>query len=116
MSPGPPFNCKIFFLMIRRPPRSTLFPYTTLFRSQQSTSSGNVYWRLIDPFGRQVGPLTSFSDIDTQVLSFTGRYTLLVDGYTYHCTPNTIEFRFYFPPCTDTTAALTLGSHVSGSI
>src|SRR3712207_8527808 len=26
------FRC-IFFLMIRRPPRSTLFPYTTLFRS-----------------------------------------------------------------------------------
>src|SRR5471032_3592336 len=26
--------CIIFFLMIRRPPRSTLFPYTTLFRSQ----------------------------------------------------------------------------------
>src|ERR1022692_4034299 len=25
-----------FFLMIRRPPRSTLFPYTTLFRSGQS--------------------------------------------------------------------------------
>src|SRR3712207_6868027 len=25
-----------FFLMIRRPPRSTLFPYTTLFRSDQS--------------------------------------------------------------------------------
>src|SRR5246127_5782208 len=24
-----------FFLMIRRPPRSTLFPYTTLFRSLQ---------------------------------------------------------------------------------
>src|SRR2546430_8304240 len=26
-----------FFLMIRRPPRSTLFPYTTLFRSQRRT-------------------------------------------------------------------------------
>src|SRR5215510_7946933 len=26
--------CKVFFLMIRRPPRSTLFPYTTLFRSR----------------------------------------------------------------------------------
>src|SRR5436190_23953541 len=26
-------NFKLFFLMIRRPPRSTLFPYTTLFRS-----------------------------------------------------------------------------------
>src|SRR5256885_15887223 len=27
------FVIVIFFLMIRRPPRSTLFPYTTLFRS-----------------------------------------------------------------------------------
>src|ERR1039457_4197635 len=27
------FVCGVFFLMIRRPPRSTLFPYTTLFRS-----------------------------------------------------------------------------------
>src|SRR5260221_13390290 len=26
-------NYSFFFLMIRRPPRSTLFPYTTLFRS-----------------------------------------------------------------------------------
>src|SRR5438876_11709091 len=26
----------IFFLMIRRPPRSTLFPYTTLFRSEEA--------------------------------------------------------------------------------
>src|SRR2546425_5890479 len=26
--------CFFFFLMIRRPPRSTLFPYTTLFRSR----------------------------------------------------------------------------------
>src|SRR5438034_2770919 len=30
----------IFFLMIRRPPRSTLFPYTTLFRSESSASAG----------------------------------------------------------------------------
>src|SRR2546429_1906973 len=28
-----------FFLMIRRPPRSTLFPYTTLFRSRRETWS-----------------------------------------------------------------------------
>src|SRR3712207_7547969 len=27
----------LFFLMIRRPPRSTLFPYTTLFRSLTSS-------------------------------------------------------------------------------
>src|SRR2546426_5309175 len=29
----PPRTSFFFFLMIRRPPRSTLFPYTTLFRS-----------------------------------------------------------------------------------
>src|SRR5476651_1551730 len=29
-----------FFLMIRRPPRSTLFPYTTLFRSQKAIIAG----------------------------------------------------------------------------
>src|SRR6266853_1543901 len=31
--PPDPFAVWFFFLMIRRPPRSTLFPYTTLFRS-----------------------------------------------------------------------------------
>src|SRR2546425_9602016 len=30
------FVCFFFFLMIRRPPRSTLFPYTTLFRSAKA--------------------------------------------------------------------------------
>src|SRR6266511_2467504 len=30
------FSIFFFFLMIRRPPRSTLFPYTTLFRSAQT--------------------------------------------------------------------------------
>src|SRR5260221_10093254 len=31
-----------FFLMIRRPPRSTLFPYTTLFRSPESGAAGRA--------------------------------------------------------------------------
>src|SRR5258708_18498518 len=30
----------LFFLMIRRPPRSTLFPYTTLFRSSREAHGG----------------------------------------------------------------------------
>src|SRR2546430_12542814 len=41
-----------FFLMIRRPPRSTLFPYTTLFRSlhhharpARRARSGKSFWR-----------------------------------------------------------------------
>src|SRR3712207_7072106 len=33
-----------FFLMIRRPPRSTLFPYTTLFRSPTPSSSSPSPW------------------------------------------------------------------------
>src|SRR3712207_7275310 len=33
---------RVFCLMIRRPPRSTLFPYTTLFRS--SSDRGGVGW------------------------------------------------------------------------
>src|SRR3712207_7417187 len=32
----------LFFLMIRRPPRSTLFPYTTLFRSLE-TGADRIY-------------------------------------------------------------------------
>src|SRR5476649_3044593 len=37
--------CFFFFLMIRRPPRSTLFPYTTLFRS----SPLKARWRARPP-------------------------------------------------------------------
>src|SRR3712207_7727633 len=33
--------CCFFFLMIRRPPRSTLFPYTTLFRSGGAHRGGH---------------------------------------------------------------------------
>src|SRR5207249_11848451 len=35
------FSLFFFFLMIRRPPRSTLFPYTTLFRSLAYGQIGN---------------------------------------------------------------------------
>src|SRR2546430_8560889 len=35
-----------FFLMIRRPPRSTLFPYTTLFRSPASAGGQNAQHNL----------------------------------------------------------------------
>src|SRR5450631_1905611 len=31
-----PIKICLFFFMIRRPPRSTLFPYTTLFRSRET--------------------------------------------------------------------------------
>src|SRR5258707_13298332 len=38
LTPSIAYNSfSFFFLMIRRPPRSTLFPYTTLFRSEART-------------------------------------------------------------------------------
>src|SRR2546430_13228247 len=37
----PPLTWIFFFLMIRRPPRSTLFPYTTLFRSRHHDQRGD---------------------------------------------------------------------------
>src|SRR2546430_3307977 len=37
--------CYFFFLMIRRPPRSTLFPYTTLFRSARGGRGNPSYAR-----------------------------------------------------------------------
>src|SRR2546427_9225045 len=40
-------TCSFFFLMIRRPPRSTLFPYTTLFRSYVSF---RTFQQLADQF------------------------------------------------------------------
>src|SRR5687767_15616225 len=36
-----------FFLMIRRPPRSTLFPYTTLFRSGKEPATGITHARAV---------------------------------------------------------------------
>src|SRR3712207_8895265 len=40
----------LFFLMIRRPPRSTLFPYTTLFRSapREVLASHHVHAKAVD--------------------------------------------------------------------
>src|SRR3712207_7918607 len=40
--------CIFFFLMIRRPPRSTLFPYTTLFRSQLEQTRQRIFEAVSD--------------------------------------------------------------------
>src|SRR3712207_8058381 len=54
-----------FFLMIRRPPRSTLFPYTTLFRSKF------IYWILYGP-----GPIGRFSPDRTGPVPVADPYML----------------------------------------
>src|SRR2546427_12056198 len=40
--------CLFFFLMIRRPPRSTLFPYTTLFRSYRGRTRTDTIERVAE--------------------------------------------------------------------
>src|SRR2546422_10636704 len=42
-------NFFFFFLMIRRPPRSTLFPYTTLFRSNCGPNASGINLRDFAP-------------------------------------------------------------------
>src|SRR5258708_39375485 len=60
----PPF---FFFLMIRRPPRSTLFPYTTLFRSVRPDSVCSSMARAFMPRSR-MGAACSRSEEHTSEL------------------------------------------------
>src|SRR5438094_4118431 len=46
-----------FFLMIRRPPRSTLFPYTTLFRSLEPEDRRGLERERLEPVLVHRGPL-----------------------------------------------------------
>src|SRR2546430_12433174 len=64
-----------FFLMIRRPPRSTLFPYTTLFRSKVETNVAKFYGmieNIDDNFGRLLAKLEEWKIArDTLVIFMT---------------------------------------------
>src|SRR3712207_9158844 len=61
-----------FFLMIRRPPRSTLFPYTTLFRSPdviwlelyKESSGVGVFLKLHGALGISGGDVVAFAGAD----------------------------------------------------
>src|SRR3712207_5070549 len=53
----------LFFLMIRRPPRSTLFPYTTLFRSDPKLSLRPVAERLGELLGTEVQLAPSLDEV-----------------------------------------------------
>src|SRR5438034_4102706 len=53
------------FLLLRRPPRSTLFPYTTLFRSAREKSAA-----MAPPANRRAAPLMPFFEADALWLPF----------------------------------------------
>ena len=65
-----------FFLMIRRPPRSTLFPYTTLFRSG--------LMRLFEPGHPSL--LEFFADRWVTVMLAKHAFVLLMAGTSIHST------------------------------
>src|SRR5260221_2113226 len=85
---------KLFFLMIRRPPRSTLFPYTTLFRSRRGgrfdAENGVLGVRV--PRQRQVGAhgmiVVAMGDGDRKSTRLNSMHT--GNSYAVFCLKNKI--------------------------
>src|SRR3712207_9069077 len=68
-----------FFLMIRRPPRSTLFPYTTLFRSRRALRPQGRWPRALlqeGPHGRRCRPDGGRGDL---FLAHNARKIMILD-------------------------------------
>src|SRR5256886_7191615 len=78
-----------FFLMIRRPPRSTLFPYTTLFRSLVVTKATGTYTYTLAngqanvqalAEGQQVTDVFTYTNSDNSGGSSSSTLTVTVTG------------------------------------
>src|SRR5687767_12599959 len=70
----------VFFLMIRRPPRSTLFPYTTLFRSVVISEAREDFDPSVDLSDHAARSLTQLSD-SLRVLAINGPIERSVGGF-----------------------------------
>src|SRR2546430_12733463 len=86
----PTTMARFFFLMIRRPPRSTLFPYTTLFRSNLMLCSGSHLGEALDLAAR----LESGTPAGLALLRWENRLAAI--GRAHVWTPVPVEFRM--PP------------------
>src|SRR3712207_9196867 len=84
-------STSFFFLMIRRPPRSTLFPYTTLFRS--NFLGAGIFGFLINL------PIVSYYEIGTALTAnhghaaMMGVYGMLAVGLALFCLRRSEERR-----------------------
>src|SRR3989449_11592010 len=76
--------------MIRRPPRSTLFPYTTLFRSNGCAYCLDMHWKDLRAIGEGEQRLYSldawrespyYSDRERAALTWTEAVTLITSGH-----------------------------------
>src|SRR5262245_63417002 len=83
------FLAILFFLMIRRPPRSTLFPYTTLFRSRSAGAESTRVGCATGLVGRAVWARTGRSEEHTSELQslrhLVCRLLLEKKKYIYRC-------------------------------
>src|SRR3712207_8723647 len=75
-------NLFFFFLMIRRPPRSTLFPYTTLFRSRGHRADADFRHQLDADAGVLVGVLQVVDQLG-QVLDRSEEHTSELQSRQY---------------------------------
>src|SRR6202795_5303940 len=76
-----------FFLMIRRPPRSTLFPYTTLFRS----SSAKPVAKITGSFGQRllISPINRSEEHTSELQSLIDLVCrLLLEQKQQHAIPD----------------------------
>src|SRR5689334_24111890 len=93
------FHLLFFFLMIRRPPRSTLFPYTTLFRSLRGGELDGA--RILEEdtveaaFTHQIGDLSFPEEIPTADPAITDSFRA-GPGWTWRSEEHTSELQSQF--------------------
>src|SRR5258708_10391329 len=90
--------CLFFFLMIRRPPRSTLFPYTTLFRSEEpAVASERGQSLAADPvqlrFAQGRGDLARSEEHTSELQSPDHLVCRLLLEKKKHATPHTLRYK-----------------------
>src|SRR3712207_9099769 len=84
------FLLMFFFLMIRRPPRSTLFPYTTLFRSDACKASDTYSSQILNDLEEGLTRLELEGDKEVQKPAGAENWDISKDGleWTFHLRDN----------------------------
>src|SRR5258708_1518011 len=88
----PLYGFSFFFLMIRRPPRSTLFPYTTLFRSKAMLESRGSTPRLYrNTLVFLAADKTRLQDLDEATRRYLAWESILVEKVTLNLDPQQVK-------------------------
>src|SRR5256885_10759130 len=100
-----------FFLMIRRPPRSTLFPYTTLFRSKAGARIGNFVELKESTIGEgtKAMHLSYLGDTKIGTKSNIGAGTITCNYDGFHKYPTSIGNKVFIGSATALVAPVRVG-------